>query len=120
MSALRGGIVLPSRETATPGRHEARGLVEFAKDAEEAGFDSVWVGDSLLARTRAEPLSILSAVAGDQPRDVGDGRLDRTVAPSSARRCAGRDGRPTVRGPARARARRGRHAAGEPPPIWSL
>src|ERR1700681_2219252 len=45
------------------GKHDAPGLVEFAKDAEEAGFDSVWVGDSLLARTRAEPLSILSAVA---------------------------------------------------------
>jgi alkanesulfonate monooxygenase SsuD/methylene tetrahydromethanopterin reductase-like flavin-dependent oxidoreductase (luciferase family) len=45
------------------GRHDARGLVEFAKAAEDAGFDSVWVGDSLLARTRAEPLSILSAVA---------------------------------------------------------
>jgi alkanesulfonate monooxygenase SsuD/methylene tetrahydromethanopterin reductase-like flavin-dependent oxidoreductase (luciferase family) len=46
------------------GRHDARGLIEFAKAAEEAGFDSVWVGDSLLARTRAEPLSVLSAVAG--------------------------------------------------------
>ena len=45
------------------GQHDARGLVEFAKTAEQAGFDSVWVGDSLLARTRAEPLSILAAVA---------------------------------------------------------
>jgi alkanesulfonate monooxygenase SsuD/methylene tetrahydromethanopterin reductase-like flavin-dependent oxidoreductase (luciferase family) len=63
MSALRVGIMLPSRETAMTGEHDARGLVEFAKAAEDAGFDSVWVGDSLLARTRAEPLSILSAVA---------------------------------------------------------
>jgi alkanesulfonate monooxygenase SsuD/methylene tetrahydromethanopterin reductase-like flavin-dependent oxidoreductase (luciferase family) len=63
MSALRVGIMLPSRETAMTGRHDARGLVEFAKAAEEAGFDSVWVGDSLLARSRAEPLSILSAAA---------------------------------------------------------
>src|ERR1700736_2759353 len=63
MSALRVGIILPSRETAMTGRHDARGLVDFAKAAEEAGFDSVWVGDSLLARTRAEPLSVLSAVA---------------------------------------------------------
>ena len=45
------------------GRHDAPRLVEFAKTAEVAGFDSVWVGDSLLARTRAEPLSILAAVA---------------------------------------------------------
>jgi alkanesulfonate monooxygenase SsuD/methylene tetrahydromethanopterin reductase-like flavin-dependent oxidoreductase (luciferase family) len=60
---LRIGVMLPSRETAMTGKHDARGLVEFAKAAEEAGFDSVWVGDSLLARTRAEPLSILGAVA---------------------------------------------------------
>jgi hypothetical protein len=60
---LRVGIMLPSRETAMTGKHDARGLVEFARAAEAAGFDSVWVGDSLLARTRAEPLSILAAVA---------------------------------------------------------
>jgi alkanesulfonate monooxygenase SsuD/methylene tetrahydromethanopterin reductase-like flavin-dependent oxidoreductase (luciferase family) len=63
MSALRVGMMLPSRETAMTGRHDARGLVEFAMAADAAGFDSVWVGDSLLARTRAEPLSILSAAA---------------------------------------------------------
>jgi alkanesulfonate monooxygenase SsuD/methylene tetrahydromethanopterin reductase-like flavin-dependent oxidoreductase (luciferase family) len=55
--------MLPSRETAMTGRHDAPGLVAFAKAAEEAGFDSVWIGDSLLARTRAEPLSVLAAVA---------------------------------------------------------
>jgi len=60
---LRVGIMLPSRETAMTGKHDARGLIEFARAAEEARFDSVWVGDSLLARTRAEPLSILAAVA---------------------------------------------------------
>jgi alkanesulfonate monooxygenase SsuD/methylene tetrahydromethanopterin reductase-like flavin-dependent oxidoreductase (luciferase family) len=60
---LRVGIMLPSRETAMTGRHDAPGLVAFAKAAEEAGFDSVWIGDSLLARTRAEPLSVLAAVA---------------------------------------------------------
>jgi alkanesulfonate monooxygenase SsuD/methylene tetrahydromethanopterin reductase-like flavin-dependent oxidoreductase (luciferase family) len=60
---LSVGIMLPSRETAMTGAHDAPGLVEFATSAEEAGFDSVWVGDSLLARTRTEPLSVLSAVA---------------------------------------------------------
>ena len=60
---VRVGIMLPSRETAMTGEHDARGLIDFAKTAELAGFDSVWVGDSLLARTRAEPLSVLSAVA---------------------------------------------------------
>src|SRR6478609_8853747 len=57
------GIMLPSRETAMTGLHDARGLIAFARVAEDAGFDSVWVGDSLLARTRAEPLSVLAAVA---------------------------------------------------------
>jgi alkanesulfonate monooxygenase SsuD/methylene tetrahydromethanopterin reductase-like flavin-dependent oxidoreductase (luciferase family) len=60
---LRVGIMLPSRETAMTGKHDALGLIDFARTAEAAGFDSVWVGDSLLARTRAEPLSILAAVA---------------------------------------------------------
>lgn len=60
--------MLPSRETAMTGEHDARGLVEFARAAEAAGFDSVWVGDSLLARTRAEPLSILAAVAAATER----------------------------------------------------
>ena len=57
------GIMLPSRETAMTGLHDARGLIAFARAAEDAGFDSVWVGDSLLARTLAEPLSVLAAVA---------------------------------------------------------
>jgi alkanesulfonate monooxygenase SsuD/methylene tetrahydromethanopterin reductase-like flavin-dependent oxidoreductase (luciferase family) len=61
--ALHVGIMLPSRETAMTGRHDVAGLVEFGKEAEAAGFDSVWVGDSLLARSRAEPLSVLAAVA---------------------------------------------------------
>jgi alkanesulfonate monooxygenase SsuD/methylene tetrahydromethanopterin reductase-like flavin-dependent oxidoreductase (luciferase family) len=41
MSAVRVGIMLPSRETAMTGLHDARGLVDFAKAAEDAGFDSV-------------------------------------------------------------------------------
>ncbi|WP_279579973.1 LLM class flavin-dependent oxidoreductase [Fodinicola feengrottensis] len=56
------GIMLPSRETAMTGHHDAAALISFAQAAEQAGFDSVWAGDSL-ARTRVEPLSLLSAVA---------------------------------------------------------
>lgn len=55
--------MLPSRETAMTGRHDAAGLVEFARTAEDYGFDSIWTGDSLLARTRVEPLSLLAAVS---------------------------------------------------------
>jgi alkanesulfonate monooxygenase SsuD/methylene tetrahydromethanopterin reductase-like flavin-dependent oxidoreductase (luciferase family) len=50
---LRVGIMLPSRETAMTGTHDARGLVKFAKAAEVAGFDSVWVGDSVLSAVTA-------------------------------------------------------------------
>lgn len=57
------GIVLPSRETAMTGRHDAPGLIAFARVAEEAGFDSVWTGDSALARTRVDPLTLLAAVS---------------------------------------------------------
>ncbi|WP_328401949.1 LLM class flavin-dependent oxidoreductase [Nocardia sp. NBC_00403] len=62
------GVLLPSRETAMTGRHDAAGLVDFARAAEHAGFDSVWVGDSPLARTRAEPLTVLGAVAASTSR----------------------------------------------------
>ena len=55
--------MLPSRETAMTGRHDVAGLVKFGQEAEAAGFDSVWIGDSLLARSRAEPMSVLAAVA---------------------------------------------------------
>jgi alkanesulfonate monooxygenase SsuD/methylene tetrahydromethanopterin reductase-like flavin-dependent oxidoreductase (luciferase family) len=43
-------------------------LVEAARHAEKAGFDSVWAGDSLLARPRGEPLTLLAAVAGATTR----------------------------------------------------
>ncbi len=74
--ALGVGIMLPSRETAATGRHDAAGLVEFAVQAEDAGFDSVWTGDSLLARTRVEPLTLLAAVASATMRvSVGTAAL---------------------------------------------
>ena len=57
---VRVGIMLPNREAAMTGKHDVRGLLAFAKSAEDTGFDSVWVGDSLLAPMRAEPLSVLA------------------------------------------------------------
>ena len=38
-------------------------LVELARQAEALGYDSVWAGDSLLAKPRAEPLTLLAGVA---------------------------------------------------------
>ena len=62
------GLLLPSREALLWGDSDLTLIVEAARRAEQAGYDSVWAGDSLLARPRAEPLSLLSAVAGATTR----------------------------------------------------
>jgi probable F420-dependent oxidoreductase len=46
------------------GHPEAAPLLALAERAESLGYDSVWVGDSLLARPRHEPLTLLAGVAG--------------------------------------------------------
>jgi probable F420-dependent oxidoreductase len=45
-----------------------REILDLAECAEEAGFDSVWVGDSVLARPRFEALTTLAAVAARTQR----------------------------------------------------
>jgi alkanesulfonate monooxygenase SsuD/methylene tetrahydromethanopterin reductase-like flavin-dependent oxidoreductase (luciferase family) len=57
------GIVLPTREAAISGHNDPHQLLQFAHDCEHLGFDSVWAGDSLLARPRFEPLTLLAAIA---------------------------------------------------------
>src|SRR5580704_4651734 len=57
------GYLLPTRERVMEGRPETTPLLELAARAERLGFDSVWVGDSLLARPRHDPLTLLAAVA---------------------------------------------------------
>jgi probable F420-dependent oxidoreductase len=54
------GIVLPTREAMTLGAHV---VTDIASRAEVLGFDSVWAGDSLLARPLLDPLVALAAVA---------------------------------------------------------
>ncbi len=58
------GYLLPTREVvmASPTPDFAQ-IVELAEHAEACGFDSVWVGDSVLARPRLEALTTLAAVA---------------------------------------------------------
>jgi alkanesulfonate monooxygenase SsuD/methylene tetrahydromethanopterin reductase-like flavin-dependent oxidoreductase (luciferase family) len=54
------------------GQPQAAPLLELAERAERLGFDSVWAGDSLLARPRHEPLTLLAAVAARLRKvDVG-------------------------------------------------
>ncbi len=62
------GLLLPSRESLLWGDSDLAFVIEAARRAEEAGFDSVWAGDSLLARPRGEPLVLLAAVAGATTR----------------------------------------------------
>src|SRR3712207_3410208 len=57
------GVLLPTREAAISGDHDARAMLDFARHAEALGFDSVWAGDSLLARPRLEPLTLLAGAA---------------------------------------------------------
>jgi alkanesulfonate monooxygenase SsuD/methylene tetrahydromethanopterin reductase-like flavin-dependent oxidoreductase (luciferase family) len=49
--SIRTGYLLP-RERIMAGRPQAAPLLELAERAERLGFDSVWAGDSLLARPR--------------------------------------------------------------------
>ena len=50
------------------GRFETAPLLRMAEQIEALGYDSVWVGDSLLARPRFEPLTLLAAVAARTTR----------------------------------------------------
>jgi len=61
--AVEFGVLLPTREAVVSGHPETAWLLEMAERVEAAGFDSVWVGDSLLAKPRHEPLTLLAAVA---------------------------------------------------------
>jgi probable F420-dependent oxidoreductase len=61
--AARFGYLLPTRERVMEGRPETGPLLALAERAEGLGYDSIWVGDSITARPRHEPLTLLSAVA---------------------------------------------------------
>src|SRR3954451_20252448 len=59
--AVRIGYLLPPRERVMEGRPAAAPLLALAERAESLGYDSIWVGDSILARPRHEPVAPLSA-----------------------------------------------------------
>ena len=59
------GVLLPTRGLllADTPPDSADRVIDLACRAESAGLDSVWVGDSLTAKPRLEPLTTLAAVA---------------------------------------------------------
>ena len=64
------GVLLPTRGLllADSPPSNANLVLDLAQKTEEAGLDSVWVGDSLTAKPRLEPLSILAAIAAQTTR----------------------------------------------------
>jgi len=70
---VRFGIVLPTRDFIVRERMEdCPRIFEMAERVEALGYDSAWVGDSLLARPRLEALTTLAFVAG-RTRRLGIG-----------------------------------------------
>jgi len=68
----RIGYLLPTRELVMDGQPETGPMLALAERAEALGYDSVWIGDSLLARPRHDPLTMLAAVAARTTRvDLG-------------------------------------------------
>ena len=61
------GYLLPTRENIMKGRPAVKPMLEAAQGAGDLGVDSIWVGDSLLARPRHDPLTLLAAVAAAVP-----------------------------------------------------
>src|SRR6266481_3190699 len=62
------GLLLPTREAVMSGRPETGPILTMAERGEAAGFDSVWIGDSITAKPRHEPLTLLAAVAARTKR----------------------------------------------------
>ena len=61
--ALHFGVNLNNREPLLVPEYDLETLMQLAVSCENYGFDSVWLGDSLLSRPRWEPISLLSAIS---------------------------------------------------------
>ncbi len=64
----RFGVLLPTRQGGGFDGAPPRDAIALAARAEALGFDSVWAGESLLARPRYEPHTLLAAVAASTER----------------------------------------------------
>jgi len=66
--SIKLGYLLPTREKVMQNTPAVRPMLESAKRAADLGFDSIWAGDSLLARPRHDPITLLAGVAGAIPQ----------------------------------------------------
>jgi alkanesulfonate monooxygenase SsuD/methylene tetrahydromethanopterin reductase-like flavin-dependent oxidoreductase (luciferase family) len=57
------GVNLNNREPLITSGYTLSDVLDLAALAEQRGFGSVWVGDSLFSKPRYEPLSLLSAIS---------------------------------------------------------
>ena len=57
------GVNLNNREPLIAPDYTLSDLLDLAVRVEAAGFDSVWVGDSLFSKPRYEPIALLSALS---------------------------------------------------------
>ncbi len=60
---LKLGYLLPTRERIMVGKHETDDIIALGDLADQLGIDSVWIGDSLLAKPRHDPLTLIAAIA---------------------------------------------------------
>ena len=63
MAEVKFGVNLNNREPLIAPDYSLQDLLNLAERAEQLGFDSVWVGDSLFSKPRWEPINILSAIS---------------------------------------------------------
>lgn len=57
------GVNLNNREPLIAPGYSVFDLLRLAEVVEEAGFDSVWLGDSLFSKPRYEPLALMAAIS---------------------------------------------------------
>ena len=82
----RFGVFLPSFVWPSDGPERARGILDFAREVENAGFDSIFITDHLFAAKQFYSVSFLepltASVAGGrshragQAGYIGDGHAD--------------------------------------------
>jgi probable F420-dependent oxidoreductase len=65
--STRIGYLLPTRERVMGGENATAPLLDLGRRAAALGYDSLWVGDSVTARPRHDPLTLLAALAVAAP-----------------------------------------------------